>query len=715
MSKKSFASAMNDILSDLETQFASQGNLVADNVVRGTYSQESLQHFHNDFESQTNSLRTTIIDSIGKLEGFSELDALSMESNESINAGLIAGLASRKPRDYHRAALSATASQGISLESLASGIGGDVSLVPADSYSQEAFDDTALAGFVNQNVVYNVLASRQDPFSEAFFGTKVLTPAEPGLQITVDKQEVIDYALHPTTGQMLRRNARNLIDAFTDSTVLNRPSTDLIPWAKADNSNASLFAPAAEVATTNVEMGGVNVPTRPLRIGKKVNILGLSQHPGLVDNGVLDVTDQIAPGGRLKAVYLKLTDGTSTEVFRFNTLNMHRNQFKKAPEGEARDVQLTFITDSLVLDKAALTTAGAASTLLASFLDTQGLVVRLSTSVNALMNLSNGNVDPSGGSVNVEAVVDATGTELSLEEGVGKQVVDAIEGLKAEIEYVDFALKRSNSNWRTVGTLIDVTPVTESFQVEPGYPITVLTPTDEAQNGAKIAGMINAARLRNSNNAVTTLLNYAEQLEAYKEAIKRGVKVDILGAGRHIVKPFFETDVVDVKARVVVEHSAVRSKDVSQVLVDAIREMAYRMLRDSMYGTALDLANAGTATKPVLLIGCDEVTKRWLDIQADPRLLGEHMDYVVVSTPDDRLENTIYMTFTRNRPGSEDGLSFGTHAYIPELIQRVTTQHNGATSQHDRVIPRSVHVPVLPVLARLDIVNLKEAITNVAP
>jgi hypothetical protein len=227
--------------------------------------------------------------------------------------------------------------------------------------------------------------------------------------------------------------------------------------------------------------------------------------------------------------------------------------------------------------------------------------------------------------------------------------------------------------------------------------------------------MINAARVRNSNNAITTLLNYAEQLEAYTEAMSRGVKTDILGAGRHVVRPFFFTNTINVADRVTSISSHERAEDVSRVLVDAIRDAAYRMYRDSNYGPALDLANAGTETKPVLLIGCDAVTARYLNVTADERLMGGEMDYRIVSTNDDRMEDNIFLTFTRERPGSEDGLSFGVHAYMPELIQRVTTNRGGSTAKNDRVVPRNIHVPVLPVMSRLEVLNLKEAVTNTAP
>lgn len=691
---------------------------VTDGVAKGAYSQESAQDFNQHFDTQTQGLRQIVSDAMSEIDpGFSQ-EAMSADMSEPMRAGLIAALASRKgAAQYHKQALaSQNNDRNLSLESIFNGVGGEVNVAEANAYSQESFDETELANFAAQNIMYNVLASRQDPFAEAFFPTKVVTPAEAGIKITVDRQEVLDYAQHKTDGSSLGEKRSNLIDAFADASILNRPATELVPWAKEDNSNDGYFVANDDVAARSVELSGHAVRTRPLKMGKRVNLLGISSHPGLIDNGVLDVTDQIANGMRLTNLYVKLVDSTATpatvEIVKLGVGNMTRTQFKKSHEGKGREVVLNFISDAVVIDSASKTPAGAALALLASQVATPDLTVQLSLSVSGSGNLNEGTVDVHSSPVRVESVVDSDGSVLSLSEGAGKAVVDRLEALSASVIGYDLNARRSNSNWRSTGALIDVTPYTESYAIEPGYPISVLTPTDDTQNGAKISGMVNAARIRNSNNAITTLINYGEQLEAYQQAMLRGVKLDIVGAGRHVVKPFFASDNLDVAARVTSISSHERAEDVSMVLVDAIRDMAYRMYREANYGPALDLANAGTQTKPIVLIGCDAVVQRYLMVSGDDRLLGEMVDYRIVSTNDTRMTDSIYLTFTRERPGSEDGLSFGVHAYIPELIQRVTTNRGGSTAKNDRVVPRSIHVPVLPVLGHIRVVGLKEAITN---
>jgi hypothetical protein len=712
-----FATQLNNIVSELETTIRSNGVAASAELVRGTYSQESAGVFARDFEDQTRDLRSAIADHLSELDSSFSQEGLASEMSEPMRAGLIAALASQGGASgYHKQALSAGDASQFSLESVYTGLGGSIDVAEGDAYSQESFDETELANFAAQNIMYNVLASRQDAFAEAFFPTKVVTPAEGGIAITVDRQEVLDYAQHKSDGSALGLKRSNLIDAFADHNILNRPATELVPWAKNDNSNDAFFVAESEVGAIDMDISGTTVRTRPLKMGKKINLLGLSSHPGLIDNGILDTTDQIAPGSRLKNLYIRLSDGGTpgtVEVIKLDVGNMTRNQFKKSHEGQGREVVLNFISSAITIDANTKAADGAAVSLLDTQVTTPNLSVQLALSVNGNGNLNEGSVDIHSSPVRVESVVNDAGEVLALDTGAGQAVIDRLETLSATVIGYDLAARRSNSNWRSTGALIDVTPYTESYAIQPGYPISVLTPTDDQQNGAKISGMINAARIRNSNNAITTLINYAEQLEAYKNAMTRGVKLDIVGAGRHVVRPYFTSKDLDVSAAISSISSHERAEDVSAVLVDAIRDMAYRMYRESNYGPALDLANAGTQTRPTLLIGCDAVVQRYLMISGDDRLLGENMQHRIVSTNDTRMIDNIYLTFTRERPGSEDGLSFGVHAYVPELIQRVTTSRNGSTSKNDRVVPRSIHVPVLPVMGHLRIQKLSEAIGNV--
>lgn len=716
MSKSRFRNQLNEAMTSLNTELNSGGVSVSQNVAKGVYSQENMQAFQQG-QAETDGVRASVKAAIDSLSYDEQGERFSLEDDSpALQAGVIAAIASESPGDYHKQAMTAF-NASHSMESLYSGIGGELEIADGD-YSQESFDDSQLANFKAQNIMYNVLASRQDPFAEGFFPTKVITPAEGGISIQIDKQEVLDYATHSTDGSRLKDNRRNLIEAYANHEILNRPATEVVPHAREDGSNSDKFVAESLIGTKSREISGISVKTRPLKIGKRVNLLGISQHPGLLDNGALTNTDQLAPGMRLSKVYMQLTgdDGNGNavnEVVGFNTANMSRVQFRKSHEGSGREVTLNFPA-SFIVDQNTKTIADAPVSVLGTTITDGNYVVSVDITLSGRADLNNGEVEINSSDVHVDRVTDESGDAISLTEGAGKAIVDAFEAANAKVFGYDLQARRSNSNWRSTGALIDVTPYTEKYAVELGYPITVLSPAGEDANGAKISGMVNAARIRNSNQAVTTLLNYAESLEAYKEAWARGAQTDIIGAARHLVMPYFNSQSIDISTRINSISSHERAEDIQGVLVAQIRDEAYRMYRDSNYGPALDMANAGTQTKPKLLIGCDAVTARYLQLDGDTRLLGNEMDYEVVSTNDSRMTDTIFLTFTTGKPGSEDGLTFGVHGYVPEMIQRVTTQRNGATEQNDRVVPRSIHVPVLPVLSRISLQNLQKAATEKA-
>lgn len=708
-----FPEKINETIGQLEHTLRAQGVDVNQRVIEGTFTQEAFGDFKSGFQDQTHGLKAELSATLEEIDPQFKQEAYSQETSESMKAGIIAALASRNPGKYHSQALSISDDGLMSLESLQSGIGGELDYQSPDQFSLESFDETELSSFAAQNIMFNVLASRQDEFSEAFFPTKVITPSEGGISVTVDRQEVVNYATHSRDGRSLDLNRRNLIEAFRNSEILDHPATKLVPYTGQDGAKEYMIKEVELEGGDNIDMsrtitiGPESVETAPLKINERFNFMGLCQHPGLISNQVLDYTDQIAPGMKVSTVYMQIELDGEKRIIPFDVSKMSRVEFRKSHEGMGREVVLNFITDSLLVTSETKDIAQA-EPFKGKVGD--GYIVHLGLSINGNGILETGEVEVNASPVRVERVLNPNGEELSLAEGTGKDVKEKIAG--AQVIGYDLDARRSNSNWRNTGPLIDVTPYTEKYAIYPGYPISVLTPTEESQHGQKISGMVNAARIRISNNAITTLENYAEQLDAVARGFFRSnPKTDILGTSRYIVQPFYAEEDIDVASRVLSMHTNERWQDVTFTLVNAIREMAYHMFLESNYVSALSLASGGTNTKPKVLIGTDIETERYLNPgDGNFHLFNNEMDYKIVSTMDERMEGKIYMTFTRERPGSEDGLSFGVHAYIPELIQRVTTQRQGATTRNDRVIPRSVHIPVLPILARLNVRNLREAI-----
>lgn len=716
--KQNLTKRLDAAVSSVEETLAATGNIVPDEVSQSLYTQMGATPFDiSALNDNTHSLRQSIFDAVAAIEDDESLSSLTMQS-ECINAGMmIAAVAgnSKALADYNRKALQ-PGEGTVTLQSFNVGSGGELDFMgEADRkrFTMQSFDNNELGAYAARSVLFNIVASRQDRYSEAFFPTKAIAPSEGGLSVTIDRQEVIQFRNRPADGKAVEFPRTNLLQAYVNHNVLSRPSTALIPFAKPDGTNDAFLVPDTIIGNRALQVGTDTVQTRPLLVGKEINMLGISSHPGLLDNGMINTTDQIAAGAGIKSLYMQITDGTDTEVFEFALADYGNSQFRAAPDGKDRDVLLNFRSDSLTLEPGTKTTAGVVSQLLDTALITPNLVVQLKVTVTGNGNLDLGNFEVSATDVRVARVLNAAGEELALDSGDGLAVVNALASLNAAVKYWDPAFRRTNTNWRTMGDLIDVSQYTEKYDILPGFPISVVSSTSEEQIGAKLAGMVNAARVRNSNNAVTTLLNYAERLDAHKEALARGGKSNVEGMGKYLIEPYYQFEDIDVVDRLAFRRSAELHVDVPSVLVDALRDAAYRMYQMSNYGIALDLSSGGAEVKPTVVIGCDPVVERYLNIIGDTRLLGDRFDVVLVSSVDARVRDRMFMTFTRQQPGHIDCLGFGTHAFIPEMIQKITTDRDGTTFVQDRVIPRSMHVPVLPIMHEFKVSKLKEAITQI--
>lgn len=78
----------------------------------------------------------------------------------------------------------------------------------------------------------------------------------------------------------------------------------LIPvWSEA---KAQYFIPKEMAAPENVEIEGVAFQTLPLKIDQAVSLLGISQTDALLETGLMDSTDIVDVGIRLKSLWLWL-------------------------------------------------------------------------------------------------------------------------------------------------------------------------------------------------------------------------------------------------------------------------------------------------------------------------------------------------------------------------------------------------------------------------
>lgn len=592
----------------------------------------------------------------------------------------------------------------------------------------EAFDASKLGEYAAASAVFNFSAAKQDDFGEAFYPTQVLTIDKNALELHLRRTMVLNQVRHSLSGQVTEYDRRNIIDAFIDYTVLADQITDIIPNVCKDvdaqgkpvgDNNTQFFVP--DFPTEKVVTHGVEIETAPLRIGANVDLKGISQNAGLNIGGQLDQNDSIDPAINLSTLVFSIgaADAKGDNLVEIPVDGLQYTQFLQAGQGQARRVEAQFRSDDIVLTGETLNALKQATPNL-EYLATDprsNWVVRLNVNTSFSVDVETGKTTSAVSEVSIAqvfAIDPATNTHTVITDSTE---LEALEAALGEIKAVGYRLKarRTNHGRREMGKIVTVYEELVRYVVPLGSPIVIHTPVTDVRTNVDLAAPVAAVRARNSNNAVTQLLRFRDQLKAIKPLLNssdRSIKAPCIeGIGHTVVYPTYEHVDLNLANQVQGIRSQDRFEDVRATVVNNIRDMAYRMHLNSGYEVAA-LALEGVTTKPILVIGTDPYVLNHLQLVGDTRLLGVGFDFKIVSTMDLRVRNKIFMTLTQPHNGQPSPLLFGTMAWINELITTLKTPRNGNLVNETMVQPRTLHVNFCPILGEIDVTGLGQAVTT---
>lgn len=675
--------------------------LVTPQVARSALSMESMS------DDARHSLVSVGNDLSGALESIANELGLKGSTQAQFEAAAVAGVLAGDFRGFiaHKQEFPLVSTEGV-------GVVQSVGLSDAlgqRSFALEAYDERENRNAVIYSIAYNYQSARQDEFGETFFPTLTLTPDNVGFGITVNLMMVYDGVERKITGSFEDFKKKNIIRAVADPSVLKKEQTRIIPVHRAQS--ADKFA--AGIPVTNKNLEGEVIPTAPLAFGKKVDLLGLSQTDTLLASGMMDMTDSIDPAVTLESLYVVV----GANKMKFTVANLPLANFTYATQNNYRVENLAFQTTSVLINKDTKNIDGTALSGDLADIVANNLAVRLEISVSGTINIETGETNVFGNSVSVYSVQGADGTFVDLGDASVAAIVDAFTPSKM----VGYSLQayRTNMNRRQRGQLIDVTKFTQLYNVPLRSPITTIHPinTDGQTDASDVQALITATRIRTSNEAVSALLQASQILSEYVDARDYvGVGPDVLGVGRFFVKPVYMKEEVDFLVDIDSTKSHERAADLQAVLVNKIRDMAYRMYRDSEYKAAADALAGGVAPVPTVIIGTDPVLARYLNVTGDLRTLGSEFDVRIVSTLDYRMSGKIVVafgTFDENRNVAPNPLNFGNMVWAPELVLTANISRGGTISKETVVQPRFVFVTHTPVLGMLEVKNLPEILSRI--
>jgi hypothetical protein len=591
------------------------------------------------------------------------------------------------------------------------------------SFSMEAYDERENKNAMLYTITYNMQAARQDEFGETFFPTITITPDQVGFGVSVDLMTVFDGIERKISGAFEDFKRKNIIRAVADPSVLKREQTRVVPVVRAPQTDA-YFVPAAVVPAQAILIEGESITTAPLKTGVKLDLLGISQTQELLAKGVMDNTDALDPAISLQNVYVTFTNGADTDVIRFNTINLPLAGFNYNPQSNYREMVLNFKSNSVLINGKTKRADGTDLVALAAVYNgtpgvgTDDFIVRLELQVTGSVNIETGETTVFGNLVSTYTVQDANGNLLDLTVAPAAAIAGVVNS--GAIAGYDLSAYRTNMNRRQRGQLINTTRFTQLYNVPLRSPITAIHPinTDDAIEASDIQALVTATRIRTSNDAVTALINSAAVLREYVDARDFiGAGPEVMGVGRFFVRPVYYQDSIDMNTAIDSIKSHERAADIQAVLVNKIRDLAYRMYRDSEYKAAADALAGGIAPVPTVVIGTDPVLARYLTVTGDLRTLGGEFDVRIVSTLDNRVQGKIFISFgvfNEQRNTLVHPLNFGNMFWAPELVLTANISRGNTISKETVVQPRYLFVTHTPVMSVIEVDNVPDVLGKVA-
>lgn len=629
---------------------------------------------------------------------------LALEAH-SIDAATMAGVYATNPRAV--------------LASRLKGFGNDVQVISANTpdgtmdrqIAVEAYDERENRNAQMFSIVYNLLASRQDEFGETLFPTITINPAEVGILISVKMFYVYNDFKRSVTGALADYGRVSVIRAYADHEILKNELTRAIPVLRTgggSDDNSDKFAPAADVTPwTEALSSNVSVQTSALKVDTRIDLIGISQTNELLNSGLMGPSDTLDAFVELRAVYLKITDGTETDVIRVSTEHVPSRLFTYAPQGNSRRMILTLDSDGIVLDKDTLTTKSVAPKVLTELADNQ---VRLHLSVSGSVILDKSEATVNHGTVSLVTARNNAGQLVN--DAAFKALADKFA--TAEIVYHEIKAYRANSNIRQRGQLLDSQIEYRVVQVPYRSPISVIAPTIQVapEDTSVLQTLITTTGIRISNDAVTAALNAITKLASYKPVANRnGDLPELSDIGHYYTKPTYYHEDVNMTTTVDSRTSHEKIKDIRAALVEKIRFYANELYRSSEYQAAAAVLTGNIGFKPTVIVATDPVIKNYIMADGELRTLGESFDVKVVSTLDHRFAGKIMITFgvfdaTRNT--AVNPLNSGNMLYAPEIVTTMPVSRDGQVSNEVIVSGRWIHIWNLPVIATMNVTGLPE-------
>ena len=586
----------------------------------------------------------------------------------------------------------------------------------SDAFTQrmpgvENFDDRDNRNAKVTSVNYNLNASQQNEFGEAFFPTVTISNEMVGVAVSIRLISVIKDFTRNADASLADFRRRNVVRALLDHTILRNDSNKLVPQYKAQTANWF----SSDIGSFAKEVEGVTHTTGALKINTRIGDLIQLGYPETTAHS-LNQGDTLDPSISVAGVYLKL----GNNKIRLSLGGFKRAGFLAAPEDDTRQQNLNLDLSTLVIRKSTLQFNQAALVTPMDVIDTNNWTVVLRMNLSGNVSVSTGEIRVDGNNLEVVRIVDVDGNAVDLSTGPAAAIVALVS--KTSIVGYDIDARTSNLNRRMRGQVMDTTVYNQVWTVPLRSPITYPRPVNATSetDAADVAVLVSTTHARTSNEAVTTLFETADALSEYSnigQSDLDAVPPERFGIARLLVTPTYKYSAVNLATVIQSAKSHEKEQDIAAVIMLHVKNVAYEMYRDSGFQAFVESGAAGVSGNPTVLIGTDPYTSRFIFVPGENRTVGPDFNYKLVTTPDTRFQGNIAIAFGYPElyKGEINPAHFGNMLWAAETVLVLQMNRNGDAQKETTVQPRFRHFVNVPVLGWIVLTGIPEVIATRTP
>lgn len=575
----------------------------------------------------------------------------------------------------------------------------------------EAYDGQKLNNSIYFSIAFNIAASKQDDFGEAFFPTLTIDPLQSGIDVTIEYATVYNEFNRSITGSpdKDKYGKKAVVKSVFDDNIFGANKNRVIPVYR-ENENKDKFVSDLKYVNT---VTGKEILTAPLVFGQTVSLLGLGATDEMLAKGAVDNTDALDRTINLEKVYYQI----DKDYYAIDTTIFEYSGFVANPQQHFKDLMLSFSAEHSIDVSKVKTAKGAASEAWKSVATKyNGYIVVFDLNISGNANTETSDIEINAVKFNFKKIVDANGAVVAASDPAYNEIKAIAEKAKP-VGYVVEAT-RTNSNIRTRGILVTTDRYNYNYNVPFRSGVTALLPTNNSQgtdNGADtLANQILLVGLFISNSAVNKLIDTAAAMNV---AANNGMLVTGYGNGaaRHLVEPYFNQVSFDINTIVDSVSSTTRTEDIRAALLNNIKLEVLNMYLVSNYGVALDEYKGNMGVKPTVIIGTDPLLKSLLVQDSNTFALDGTFDVHVVATKNPKMRGKMYLTFgifDSKRNTEVNVFNFGNCVWSPTLSFDIVKTTNNATSLELYNNPRFAHIIHLPILTEFIITDVNRVFSK---